>query len=390
MKEKIKGNHYVYWGLTLFGVITAAILLVFILLKMNLIFGMINKIISILMPIILGLMFSYLLNPIVVKFEMYSKKFIKFLNKKLSKQIKNEPKKARMMAIFVTYLLFFTLIVLFFRFVLPSLFDSLNMMLTNIPVYLNNIYNYLKNLLSTSPELMKLVDELNTDIRGFVANLMVPSMDMIISNVTQGISSAFTWTVDILIGLIVSIYLVYDRESFVQGFKNVLEAIFPENIYNTLMTTIGFINKIFGGFMVAKIIDSLLIGLITFVIISLFKIPYALIISVIVGVTNIIPYFGPFIGAIPCIGLLLLIDPTKSATFAILILLIQQFDGNVLGPKLIGNKTGIKSFWVLFSILLFGGLFGFVGMIFGVPTFAVIYSLLANLTNKRLAKKKSI
>ncbi len=155
------------------------------------------------------------------------------------------------------------------------------------------------------------------------------------------------------------------------------------------MTTLASIDKVFGGFMVAKIIDSLLIGVITFVILALFKIPYALVISVIVGVTNIIPYFGPFIGAVPCALLLLLIDPTKSLTFVILILLIQQFDGNILGPKLIGNKTGLKSFWVLFSILLFGGLFGFVGMIFGVPIFAVIYSVVANLINKKLAKTAS-
>jgi len=142
--------------------------------------------------------------------------------------------------------------------------------------------------------------------------------------------------------------------------------------------------------MVAKIIDSILIGVITFVVISIFKIPYALVISVIVGVTNIIPYFGPFIGAVPCALLLLLISPAKSLTFCILILLIQQFDGNILGPKLIGDRTGMKSFWVLFSILLFGGLFGFVGMIFGVPVFAVIYSVVGNLINKKLAKKEAI
>jgi predicted PurR-regulated permease PerM len=204
----------------------------------------------------------------------------------------------------------------------------------------------------------------------------------------MGISSFIKWVINIIIGLIVSVYLIYDKDNFISGTKKVLKAILPDKIYDTTMTTLGYVDKIFGGFMIAKIIDSILVGILTFIILAIFKIPYALIIAVIVGITNIIPYFGPFIGAIPCAVLLLLIDPAKSLTFTILILLIQQFDGNILGPKLIGNRTGIKSFWVLFSILLFGGLFGFVGMIFGVPVFAVIYSVFANLLNKKLAKKK--
>ena len=163
----------------------------------------------------------------------------------------------------------------------------------------------------------------------------------------------------------------------------------PKKVYDTAITTLTYTDKIFGGFMVAKIIDSILIGIITFIITTIFNIPYALIISIIVGVTNIIPYFGPFIGAIPCAALLLMIDPKKCLTFVILILLIQQFDGNILGPKLIGNKTGIKSFWVLFSILLFGGLFGFIGMIFGVPVFAIIYSVIVSLIDKRLELNES-
>ena len=169
--------------------------------------------------------------------------------------------------------------------------------------------------------------------------------------------------------------------------KKFLDLILPKQVYDVTMTTLGYIDKVFGGFMVAKIIDSLLIGIITFFFLAVFRIPYALVISVIVGVTNIIPYFGPFIGAIPCATLLLLINPTKSLTFVVLILIIQQFDGNILGPKLIGNKTGIKSFWVLFSILFFGGLFGFAGMLFGVPIFAVISSMINNFVNKKLAKR---
>ena len=146
--------------------------------------------------------------------------------------------------------------------------------------------------------------------------------------------------------------------------------------------------KVLGGFMVARLIDSLIIGIITFVILIIFKIPYAFLISLIVGITNIIPFFGPFIGAIPSIILLLMISPAKALEFGIIILIIQQFDGNILGPKLIGNKIGIKSFWVLFAILLFGGLFGFMGMILAVPLFACIYELSESILNKREEKNK--
>ncbi len=391
LKEKFKHNDYVNWGLTLFGVIAAAILLVFLLLKMETIFEIVAYILSTLTPIFIGILFAYLLNPLVKLIEKYiTSKTTDYIANKFIKKMKNKKKISRIAAIFMTYLLAFLIIVLFIEFVVPSLFDSLNVMLTNIPMYVNNIYDYLKDVLKSNPDLVSLVDKLNTNITDFTGSIMIPSMDTIMTNLTLGISTFIKWIVNILIGLIVSVYLIYDKDSFVNGVKTVLKVTLPDKIYETTMTTLGFTDKIFGGFMIAKIIDSIIVGILTFIIISIFKIPYALIISVIVGVTNIIPYFGPFIGALPCAALLLLINPTKSLTFCVLIFLIQQFDGNILGPKLIGNRTGIKSFWVLFSILLFGGLFGFVGMIFGVPVFAVIYSVLNNLINKKLAKKKAV
>lgn len=391
MREKFKDNNYINWGLTLFGVVAASIVLFFVLSNMNVIFGWIVKIFGLLTPIFLGVMFAYLLNPLVKLIEkFFTKQVVDYLYKKVFKKAKRKEKLSRMFAIFITYTLAIVIIVLFIKFVIPSLFDSLNLMLSNIPVYINNIYDYLKDILKSNSELMSLVDKMNTNITDFVGSLMIPSMDTVMTNITVGISSFVKWIINIVIGLIVSVYLIYDKDSFVGGTKKVLRAFLPKKIYETTMTTLGYVDKIFGGFMVAKIIDSILIGLITFAIISIFQIPYALIISVIVGITNIIPYFGPFIGAIPCAILLFLINPTKSLTFIVLILLIQQFDGNILGPKLIGDRTGMKSFWVLFAILLFGGLFGFMGMIFGVPVFAVIYSVAGNFVNKKLAKKGSL
>ncbi len=391
MKEKFKENDYIKWGVTLFGVVAASIILFFVLSKLELLFDFLLKLMGILSPIFLGIMFAYLLNPLVKLIEKYFTKYIvDYIYKKVFKKAKGKARVARLTAIFTTYLLAIILIVLFFKFVVPSLFESINLMLTNVPVYINNIYDYFKDVLKSNPDLMGLVDNMSADITQFTGSLMLPSMDTLMVNITAGISSLFKWLINIIIGLIVSVYLIYDKDSFVAGTKKILKATLPSRFYDMTMTTLQSVDKVFGGFMVAKIIDSVLIGVITFIVISIFKIPYALVISVIVGVTNIIPYFGPFIGAVPCALLLLLISPAKSLTFCILILLIQQFDGNILGPKLIGDRTGMKSFWVLFSILLFGGLFGFVGMIFGVPVFAVIYSVAGNLINKKLAKKEAI
>ena len=376
------------WGLTLFGVVAASILLFFLLLKLEYIVGGIFKILSTLTPIFLGIMFAYLLNPLVNVIEKYAMRPAgDWVYKKFFKEAKKKERIMRISAICATYLLALVLIWLFIEFVVPSLLESLNLMVTNIPTYVNNIYDYLKGFLQDNPDLKTIVDSMNTNITDTVSKFMMPTMDSIMANVAAGITSALRWLVNIVIGLIVSVYLIYDKDTFVGGMKKFLDLILPKQVYDVTMTTLGYIDKVFGGFMVAKIIDSLLIGIITFFFLAVFRIPYALVISVIVGVTNIIPYFGPFIGAIPCATLLLLINPTKSLTFVVLILIIQQFDGNILGPKLIGNKTGIKSFWVLFSILFFGGLFGFAGMLFGVPIFAVISSMINNFVNKKLAKR---
>lgn len=381
MKDKLKHNNYVHQGFTLFCALGASILLFFVILRFEYIINFIIKILKILSPIFIGLLFAYLLNPIVKFFEdNVSKK----ITKKLFKDKKEHNKFERILSIFITYFIVCILIFSFIKFVIPNLLESIEIMLSNIPVYINNIYDWLKDIFKNSPELTVPIDDLNKHVTDYATNIVVPSMDTIMTNIASGITGFIKGVINVVIGLIVSVYLLYDKEIFVKGTKNVLKVTLPKKGYDTAITTLSYTDKIFGGFMVAKIIDSILIGIITFIITTIFNIPYALIISIIVGITNIIPYFGPFIGAIPCAALLLMIDPKKCLTFIILILLIQQFDGNILGPKLIGNKTGIKSFWVLFSILLFGGLFGFVGMIFGVPIFAIIYSVIVSSIDKRL------
>ena len=184
------------------------------------------------------------------------------------------------------------------------------------------------------------------------------------------------------------VYLLNMKEKLITQIKMILYGIFPLKIANKVLDEGRYVHKVFGGFIIGKLLDSLIIGVLCFVLLNFMRMPYVLIVSVIVGVTNVIPFFGPFIGAIPSAFLILLDSPVKCLWFLGFILLLQQFDGNILGPKILGDSTGLSSFWVLFSILLFGGLFGFVGMIIGVPTFAVFYKLLTEFVIWLLGKKK--
>lgn len=386
MKEKFKNNDYIKLGITLFAALGSAIILYFVLLRMHIIVNVIISMFKALSPIFIGLLFAYMLNPLLKIFEkLISKK----LSPKIFKDNKSHSKFNRIIALLMTYLIVALAIFLFILFIVPNLLDSLQVMFNNIPVYINNIYDYLKNILKNNPELSLSIEKINMNITEYITNIMVPSADSLMTNIANSVSSFVSGVVNVAIGLIVSIYLLFDKENFIKGAKKTMSIVLPDKMYQSIMKSLSFTDKIFGGFMTAKIIDSFIIGVITFIIMAIFNIPYALIISIIVGVTNIIPYFGPIIGAAPCALLLLMIDPAKALTFIILVFLIQQFDGNILGPKMIGNKTGLKSFWVLFSILLFGKLFGFFGMIFGVPVFAIIYSMIKNTIDKKLEQKKS-
>ena len=192
---------------------------------------------------------------------------------------------------------------------------------------------------------------------------------------------------DLLIGGVSCIYILHERKKFATQGKMIIYSVFKRDTADKVMEEINYTDKMFSGFINGKIIDSIIIGILCFIITSICKIPYALLISVFVGVTNIIPFFGPFIGAIPSALIILMISPLKCLYFIIIIIALQQFDGNILGPKILGNSTGLSSFWVLFSITFFGGIWGFAGMILGVPLFAVFYDIVRKAVKKGLKKR---
>ena len=182
-------------------------------------------------------------------------------------------------------------------------------------------------------------------------------------------------------------YMLLDKEKLLKQLKKLAFTFLPERHARRVLRVLARTNQTFGGFIGGKILDSLIIGVLCFIICAVLRIPYALLISVVVGCTNVIPVFGPFLGAIPCAFILLIVNPFSALEFLIMILILQQFDGNVLGPKILGESTGLSALWVLFAIIVGGKMLGFVGMLSGVPTFAVVYSLVAEDTDSRLGRK---
>ena len=371
MKHKLKNNNYFNLGLTLFITFALLIVFYFLVLKVDLWYKCIIKVLTILSPIWLGLLFAYLMNP-----------FVKFYERKLTKvNVSNKVK--RVISIGITLSSIIILVLLFIKFVIPSFFSSMQTMIKSLPIYNDHIYSLVKDYFDKE---RKDFDNIVSNITKYINENQINTTKMI-NNIATFSLGLLYGIANIIIGIIVSVYLLYDKEEYVASTKRVLKTFLPKDYYNRLIETLRYADKIFGGFLIAKIIDSFIIGILTFILLSIFKVPYVLIISLIVSITNIIPYFGPIIGAIPCIIFLVIVNPAKAIIFTILILLIQQFDGNILGPKLIGHKLGMKSFWVLFSILLFGGLFKIPGMIFGVPLFALIYSIIGSKVEKLLDKE---
>lgn len=339
----------------------------------------INYFISIMNPFIIGFALAYLLN-FVLKF--YEEKVLVKINSfnKLKKSRK------RLIGILFTYLTFAIFVYLCIHFVLPQLMESIIGIINQVPKYVKEADNLSKNLmndLDINSQVAKFAEEKLNEIIERVITIIGQIFPLLADTIMKLLSSVW----NIVLGLIVSVYLLIDKEKFYAISKKITCALFSKKTADRIFELTYRSNNTFGRFLSGKIIDSSIIGVISFILFTIAKMPYVVLISVIIGVTNIIPFFGPFIGAIPCFILILFESPMKSIIFLILIFLIQQLDGNVIGPKILGDSIGISAFWILFSILIFGDLFGFVGMIIGVPLFAVIYSIIKENIEYKLKEK---
>ena len=360
-----------------FIVIACSIVFYLISSQVKLFSNKISDFIAILYPFIIGFAIAYLLNFIL--------KFIE--NRIISEKMKGKsPSKVRAISMLLTYLVVGTLCYLFIHFVWPELLESIIGLFNDIPNYVNNatiMINKLIEEFNLTPASMEILESKWKELTDFIMNFMTDVIPVIGNTIMAVISSLW----NIVLGVIVSIYLLKDKEKFFAISKKITYAVFNrEHSYKILELT-HRANKIFGKFLGGKILDSFIIAIITFVVLTIFKMPYTLLVTVIVGVTNVIPFFGPFFGAIPSVILVRFVSPIKAFWLLIIILIIQQLDGNVIGPKILGDSIGVSAFWILFALLIAGKFLGLVGMLLGVPLFAFIYSIIKDVTEERLDKK---
>ncbi len=381
-------SHYIQWGLTAFVVILASILVFFILDWLPKILGMLKKLLGILSPFIYGFVMAYLLMPVF-------NGLFRIIQPRLSKRMKHGTKFAKGFCSILTLATGVFVVGVLLWMVLPHLVVSVFSLLESMDSYLDEISGWVANLLKDNPVLernfMELYNQFSRQVVNWVRNIALPKLVYLMTGLVTTVSVLF----DLLIGIIIALYILNSKDIFCAQAKKILYSLFPIGRANLIMKRVAYIHRVFGGFITGKIIDSLIIGVICFcgmrILMSCGLLTvepsYALLISVIVGITNIVPFFGPFIGAVPSAILIMVESPVQAVYFVIFILALQQFDGNILGPKILGNSTGLSSFWVMFAILLFGGIFGFAGMAVGVPIFAVIYSVLTEKFNILLERR---
>ena len=388
-----KHSIYIRWGLTIF--LTGCALLIFydVFYRDNsgTVQAFFGKLFSILAPILYGMGMAYLLAPIVNFLERNILRLRDALEKKRGKSIRVHKGWLRAASIFLTWAAMLVLLYLLFNMLVPELVDSVTTLVNNLESYYKTTYDWVSGLLSDNPKLTELAGSFYNEASQWLTTKLLPGLQTAVTNFTgslvTGVWSILVFAKNFLIGIIVSVYLLAAKEKSAARCCKLLYGVLPED--KAAFTVRGFrrVDYIFSGFVRGKLLDSLIIGILCFIGCSILKMPYTPLVSVIVGVTNVIPFFGPFLGAIPCALLILLVSPLKCLYFVIFIFLRQQLDGNVIGPKILGDSTGISSIWVIVAILIGGGFGGVLGMFLGVPIFACLQVLVRWLLNTRLKKK---
>lgn len=375
MKIKNPENEkYIKLGITGAAVVVVSLLCFFLLYRLKDISGGFQVVMTILTPFLYGAVIAYILAPICNRIESLFRKLFPNTRGGIF----------QMLAIIISLLLALAVIWFLIILVFPQVVDSIIKIANSIPGQLAAANAWLHDLLKSQPELQTYWDDFsNRTIAGITAWLktgLLPTVRTMAGELGSHLALFVSVVKNIFLGVLISIYFLASRRQFAAQAKLLLNGIFPRRFADMIEEEVRYADQMFNGFLMGKLLDSAIIGALCFAGTSLMGIRSAVLVSVIVGVTNIIPFFGPFIGAVPCALLLLLENPLHCVYFIIFVVILQQLDGNLIGPMILGNSTGLSSFWVLFSILLFGGLWGIVGMIVGVPLFAVIYDIIEKLT----------
>lgn len=378
-------KRYLKIGITGAAILASGILCAFVLFKMPVVISILKGITEILKPFLYGVVFAYLLAPLCNKIE-----------EKLFQIFPKAKTKARrficFIAIVISLCVAIAVIWLIIMMIIPQVWDSVMKIIQMVPQKLIVVNNWIEHMLENQPELQAYFEEFSSQAESNIDSLLnvdtIQKVQSIINSLSVQLFGVLGVVKNIFLGLLISAYLLGSRKLFGAQAGLILHGVFSDKWAKIIEEEIRYTDKMFNGFLVGKIIDSAIIGLLCFAGTSIMGFEAPAFISVIIGITNIIPFFGPFIGAIPCGLLLLLENPMHCLYFIIFIFVLQQLDGNVIGPKILGNTTGVSSFWVLFAILLFGGMWGVVGMVIGVPLFAVIYDIIRKLVYRGLRKHK--
>ena len=380
---------YLYWGITAFCVIAAAIVFYMALRFLPSLGSALSTLLGILSPFIWGMVICYLLAPFM---GMVERKLFGPLAKKLYKHSKKSDGShfARAMSVLLSELVLLAILTALVFLIIPQIYSSLQTIVASSSMYMDTAGRWLQQLLEDFPEIehyaSQLFGEVNTSLMNWIQQTVLPELGSLISNVTSGVYYILLGIYNLVIGIIVSVYVLSNLEQFGASAKRLLYSVFSVEMAKKIMEGLDFTDRTFMGFINGKLLDSAIIGLICYIVCAILQMPYALLVSVIVGVTNVIPFFGPFIGAIPSSLIILLVDPIKCLIFVVFVILLQQLDGNVIGPKILGNSVGINGFWVMFSIIVGAGFFGFWGMLLGVPVFVVIYAAINSSVSRKLKR----
>ncbi len=371
------------YGITAFLVIAASITFYFLIDKPNNILGVVQTAISSLTPIITGFIIAFILNPIMLAYE----KLLFKLTCKLFKKKQTAEKTAKYTAITLALLTGIIIITAIILIIIPNIIDSITQIATEFPSKIAIAFNYLYEKLPA--DVLNAAQEKAVGyVNDFLSNDLLKSFEVTAGYFASSVKSVYNFVLNILVGIIVSVYALSGKGYFKKISQKLLCALLPKKAAIEVVKTAKQSHTIFTNFIVGNLIDSLIIGIICFISMLILNIPYAMLIGFIVGVTNLIPFFGPIIGAVPCTLILLVDSPIKAIYFIIFIIILQQIDGNLIAPHILHGSLGISSFWIIFSIMLFGGLFGIIGMLVAAPLFAVIYNIVSRIINARLSERK--
>lgn len=372
-------------GLMIFLTFFACIIVFFLIYRYEGLQDFWDKLLMVLQPILFGAIAAYLVNPIMKPIE---KGFLNFFLPR-SKNEKKTKKRVRNASIALGLVIFLAIIAGIISIIIPQMVSNISDLTQSVPKQLKAFTDWIRDN-SDSPVISSVTDMVNNAVNDLIEWLKTDFLKSVVGYISSIASSVYTVVrslINLLIGVIVAIYILETKESFKGQTKKIIYAFASPHTGNKIIGVLRRSNEIFGGFVVGKIIDSMIIGVIAYLGCLILRMPYPALLGTIIGVTNIIPFFGPFIGAIPCLILVVLYNPLMALYLLIFVIVLQQVDGNIIGPKILGDYTGLTSFWVIFAILIGGGFFGVIGMILGVPIFAVIYYLLKRFFELKLRRK---